>query len=219
MKLKRLNRGLLLGAVLLVGTVSFIVVQSVRFSKYKPDVETKVDEYIADMCQANIDSTSEGSVEPLEELVNEYWQSGGSENAFDYWCYTMGTTFEMLNDDYGDVYGKIESMNYYLSNVSISQYGQDCAKVTFDCSINCVYSGNPMIYDLGYHSCIDFSYKEELPSEDEKFEATIEYWDCGLILQLDGDEWKIINSCSGSWSSSESEVIEETSSEEVTADE
>ncbi|MCD7773931.1 MAG: hypothetical protein LUH08_07735 [Ruminococcus sp.] len=219
MKLKRLNRGLLLGAVLLVGTVSFVVAQSVRFSKYKPDVETKVDEYISDMCQANIDSTSEDSTEPLVELINNYWQSGGSENAFDYWCYTMGTTLEMINDDYDDVYGEIESMDYYLSNVSISQYGQGCAKVTFDCSINVVYNGNPMLYDLDYHSCFDFSYQEDLPSEDEKYEATIEYWDCGLILQLDGDEWKIINSCSGGWSCGEPETIEVDSSEEVTADE
>ncbi len=214
MKLKRINRGLVLGAVLIVAVVICVVYQTVSFSKYDSDVESAIKDYLDAMCTANIESSNSTSNEKFVELVNKYWESGGSENAFDYNTFTKATTLKTLNYDLENVNGSYESVNYEITDMNISRYGQGCAKVTLSYTVSCIYYGNPLYFDGDYWTLYEFSYDDDYPNENDKYSLQIDYMEDTFILKLSDGEWKIINSQPSGWSAGEPHLIEEGSENE-----
>ncbi len=84
---KKVNRGLLLGAVLLVALVVLIVVQSVSFRRAKPVIRQEVKDYAGDLLEVmyavgdRVEPGSELTAEQkqarrerFEAFVREYWQ-------------------------------------------------------------------------------------------------------------------------------------------------
>lgn len=211
----KLNRGLVLGAVLVAATAGYVAYGNARFSKYKPDIEKKVESYIADMCAANVKASEQGSQEPLKELVASYWEDGGSDNAFEYNCFTRADTLENLDYEV-EGSGYIESMNYYIEDVDVQKYGSNCAVATVSFSTNAVFFGDPAFFDGTYNLFSYYEYSdEEYEDIDAKRQMTVEYLSYSFILKLDGGEWKIINSSMENWYSNGSELLENGSSDET----
>lgn len=218
MTLRKINRGLVLGAVVIAATAAYVVYENAQFSKYKPDIEKTVDAYLTDLCKANVDASAEDSKEPFEEIINRYWAGGGSSNAFSYNNSTKTDALSNLKFD-ADGYGSIESMDYHTEKIDIAKYGPDCAIVTLQYSTNSVYYGDPAYFDGYYNTFSSTDYSEgERPAADLKQQMTILYVDSSFIMRLEDGEWKIINSFSGSWYSEGATVLHDENSDTPPAD-
>lgn len=218
MTLRKINRGLVLGAAILAATAAYVVYDNTQFSKYKPDIEKTVDAYLSDLCKANVDASAANSKEPIENIINEYWAGGGSSNAFSYNNSTKTDALSNLNFD-ADGYGSIESMDYHTENIDIAKYGPDCAIVKLLYSTNSVYYGDPAFFD-GYYNTFSSTdyYGGERPAADLKQQMTIQYMDTSFILRLVDGEWKIINSHNGGWYGEGATVLDDENSDTPAAD-
>lgn len=208
MTFRKINRGIVLGAVILAATAAYVVYDNAQFSKYKPDIEKTVDAYLSDLCKANVDASAANSKEPFENIINKYWAGGGSSNAFDYNNSTKTDALSNLNFD-AEGYGSIESMDYYTEDIDIAKYGPDCAIVTLLYSTNSVYYGDPAYYDGYYNTFSSVDYNEgKRPAADLKQQMTIQYFNSSFILRLTDGEWKIINACNSGWYSDGATVLD-----------
>ena len=72
MKIRKLNCGLLLGAVLIAGTVSYVVYDNNQFGKNKEDIQKAVESYFESMEEVNV-SSKDSIAENCRNLINDKW--------------------------------------------------------------------------------------------------------------------------------------------------
>lgn len=88
---KKINRGLVLGGILLVALIVFIVVKETQFRKEKPMIRQVASEYVTELLAVNL-ATQEAEPEialteaqkaaqkdALEEVIRKYWYMGESD--------------------------------------------------------------------------------------------------------------------------------------------
>jgi hypothetical protein len=207
MKLRKINRGLVLGAVLVAGTVGYVVYGNTQFSKHKPDIEKTVSAYFSDCCSANITASEKNDSTPLSELVEKYLTTGYTptgDMAY-YRYYTKSSTLAELSD-YGkdnNASGNVESMEYKIKSISISKYGSSGALVSLDFSLTSTYYGNPECYygELSTFNNLD-DYSDSIPDESTHSQLTADFYNASLIMNLEDGEWKIVDSVISGWGSS-----------------
>jgi hypothetical protein len=204
MKFRRINRGLALGAVLIAATAAYVVNSNVQFKKHKPDIEETVKTYISDLCAANVEASQKKDSAPLESLIEKYW-CGGDPITGDYSYYDFKSKSDTLNilSDYSNVNdGEFEKIESYVSDISAAKYGAKGAIVTVSFSQSMEFSGNPNFY-YDYCSKVGDLLDNEISSDyDGDYNASINFYQCTLIMNLVDGEWKITNYSSGGWDSS-----------------
>ena len=71
-KLRNINRGLVLGGVLALGVVCYTVYDNNQFKTSKPEIEQTMRDYIADLTSANVGS-SDKLKSQLTDFVNKHY--------------------------------------------------------------------------------------------------------------------------------------------------
>ena len=72
LKLRNINRGLVLGGVLALGVVCYTVYDNNQFKTSKPEIEQTMRDYIADLTSANVGS-SDKLKSQLTDFVNKHY--------------------------------------------------------------------------------------------------------------------------------------------------
>lgn len=144
MKLRNVNRGLVLGAVLVLGTAVYVGVDNARFKDSKPEIEETVKKSVEAITQSNI-----GQADQIEsnwhKLLADYFT--GYSNIHDY-----GTTRDYIYSEIsgGNIVeedmGRITKAMSEVSNISISKSGSDGATVEFEFSSYYEYTGSSPAY-------------------------------------------------------------------------
>ena len=85
--LKRANRGLILGAIVLVGFVVFVITDTIGFKKNKPQIEAAVTAYTSALGECAVTSSSKDEFKKkADNLMSDYWcsdsNSGNSDNYY-----------------------------------------------------------------------------------------------------------------------------------------
>lgn len=133
---KRMNRGLLLAALIVVGLVIYTKVDEIQFTSAKPVIEQLVSEYLEEVKHANMSPTGE-KLEHADLLLDRYWKS--MDNG--YFRYERTTKqdqrqfIERLKEETGGVYTELESYDYAVRGLQVVKNGPGCAKATLDYSV------------------------------------------------------------------------------------
>lgn len=206
--LRKVNRGLVLGGVLIIGTTIYIIADLKNFEKEKPAVEQRVTEYTQAVAKFNItpDKYREYNISLSKEDSQKTaadWQAILDE----YWLYTKVPTDDIYyfydNKSYLE-----ESVNYYIENkqrgyvtdisidltdCKIKKDGPDAA--VMKCIANIYYVGleNSGIFTPGGYNNHYTYFDNDSPIEPKLMQTTFSE-EITFFLEKKADDWKITKS-------------------------
>ncbi|WP_294588634.1 hypothetical protein [Ruminococcus sp.] len=196
MKLRNINRGLVLGGVLALGVVCYTVYENNQFKTSKPEIEQTMRDYIADMTTANV-----GGNDVLKsqwtDFVNEHYTdyaANDNENGS-----TKSELLEQINHtDTLSQQGNITSAEYDIKEMSINKSGADGAKVTMIYNV-CydVSKGDPNFFATsGINTMTSGNYtnSDNYEPSTSSYKAIFSYENAEFYLLRTSDGWKIATS-------------------------
>lgn len=219
MKIRRnkINRGLVLGAVLLLGLTCFIIIKEVSFKSEKPLIADTVQEYIEKLAALSVaedgavpghkltEAQKKARLGLFDALTDEYWLGNVSERDI------SGEPLEKTRQDYIDCWlsGVIgveyTDIDVPQSEIEVTSDGPDRAKAELRISgIVAEYNGidNGNIYSPFLHSGTYIYYElDEGEYFTEKYRAVYD-GDIEFELERSGGKWRIISVSSYIWTSS-----------------
>lgn len=196
MKLRNVNRGLVLGAALVLGTAVYVGIDNARFKDSKPEIEETVKRSVEAIAQSNV-----GKADEIEsswmKLLSEYFTN--YSNIHDYGATKNSIVAEIGSgwfDD--DDLGKITKAKTEISNITVSKSGSDGANVDFEYSIYYEYTGSMPAYMSFYGiSLLDGGndnydeYGNPLPETEEKSYGETLSGEAEMYLLKTESGWKI----------------------------
>lgn len=190
--IRKMNIGVLLAAVLLVGTAAFVIITDVMFSSRKDKLEEFVRQYIDDTCEASVGSADKIR-EKCADLVDRYFTDyEPSENIYDRSVCSANflEEFDYVREhiDSGDFIENTEC-RADIRNVSIEKLGVDCAKVTVKGAVKVTFKGTQSVLAVGAlpdtAMCAE---KDEYIDPEFELSSGFTY---EFYISPDGDSWKI----------------------------
>lgn len=210
--LKKANRGLLLGGIVLAGFVAFVITDTISFKKNKPVIEDEIKSYVSALESVGVTKDADKDVleKSIDALISDYWTFSNEKNESYYYGLNQNefkNNLELItsNQEEGAYVSKWTAK---VGTINISKAGPGFAQVSFDCQIVAEFSGNAYLLTPGDAMTMDCYayYGESVPTElskisvDRTYEAT--------MTQKDG-KWKICYVESYGWNSSEITSVDE----------
>ncbi len=212
-KLKKMNRGLILGAILIIIVVIYVIVDYARFSSEKTIIKSNLEEYLEKFVNASIMedlnySKESDNYKNLSNIINTYWCDKKITNQN--WNFTYPRMLQELNNrfstsstskdnEYMDwSNGYIFETSYNIKNMTIKKAGPNLAKVTgtiiYDISSSDIGSFIFPFSD-GYIDYYDYNYdgKQQSISKDKYIASKVENQFEVYMYREDGN-WKIAES-------------------------
>ena len=201
---KKVNRGLLLGAALLLFLVGFIVVKEVQFKKETPLIVERAESYLSGLCelQCGVDGTLGEKLSPqaqsaqkekFNRLLKENWYGelsgdeyngiGLSELYSDYESY--------LSDKVQVLFSKAE-LHLQEDHISVYKDGPDRAKVSFSAEIKTEYMGDGESFFYGSSYYIGYEDGIAVPETSATVYSGVYLLNMTFEMQRVGREWKIV---------------------------
>lgn len=228
MKLKNINRGLVLGGVLIVGTVCYVVYGNHAFKKNIPDIEKTAEQSITAMAESNIGELKD-NYGRWRGFVGNYMTDYRNQN--DYSIKKSDIISEIQSEyGFGENIGTITAAQAEITDISVSKSGKTGATVNVGYSMYFEYSGSaPVALTFNGITYLDDNYEydeygNEIPNEyDGSYAETIS-GNAELYMIKESDGWKIasMNDYHGYSSSvrklDDTETDSESSDSEVTSE-
>lgn len=205
---KRVNRGIVLAVVLLVGLAIFIWQDESSFQKETPAIEQTVTSYMEAVAKANIFDTNlqkigatmtqaqqTDKLQEITKMINQYWTDSNAEN---------GTPKSFILENVKDMVTQNSKGKGYIQKFTVKRNGTPTVKksgpsnATATISYNVVieYAGSPM-YLFGWHtdSVSHFSGMEKDNSSSSAASTTPKRYtmQTQMMVELEkvGGTWKI----------------------------
>ncbi len=203
--LKKANRGLILGGILIAGVTVYVIADLNKFKEEKPLIQQTITEYADAVEKFNItpekyrEYNLKYNKEDAQKLIaefntftDEYWL-GGVENNEDL------LTFYYVKNDFKNSMnqlvenqqrGYITEFEVDLTNCRISKDGPDAALVT--CTANIFFVGtenSAVITPTGYDAHYTF-FDDESPVEPRVMQTTFSQ-ECTFFMERKSADWKI----------------------------
>lgn len=219
--LKRANRGLILGLVLLIGLSIYIAVDETRFRKEKPGISQMMNEYLEDIAKFGIfpeeyqqagktipKEAKEAKLQENKQVIEKYWGTDFSES----WQMKKADfTREMEsmveeNSNGGGFISKLTTKP--TKEPSIKKNGPNAAIVSFDYTLVVEYTGN-VVVNLPTNTMYTSDMSEGSGEEQlkQKKRLTLE-GDASMELEKQNGEWKIVRGDYSGYSCGSPEVID-----------
>lgn len=206
--LRKMNRGLLLGLVILIGLIIYISIDESNFKKEKPQIIQSLMQYAEDMQKVSITPTDyqkldakipadvqQNQIKQMHDIINQYWtqsQAKGNNYSLSKSSYTY--ELEQMIKNNADGKGYIEKWSVKLEDgMNIAKSGPDAATVTARYTTVLEYAGLPEYICYFHVMSVDNIYNGgSADSKDANLkrltitgEVTVE------MLRING-EWKIV---------------------------
>lgn len=213
--LKRVNRGIVLGAVLLIGLAVFIWQDELAFQKETPAIERTVTEYLETCAKANVFDASlqkigaamtqkqqSDKLQEFNKILDQYWSTGNEDQ---YWRYNP-LTERLKNTVSENAKGKgyIQKFTSKLDGTpEITKAGPGNAKVKVNYTLVFEYAGNPSFFPGDFPESVDRA-SGRGPSSgttaDPKKKRITSSRSFNAELEKIGNSWKFTNISGGSGS-------------------
>ncbi len=225
--LRKANRGLILGGILVIGLAVYIVTDLNRFKTEKPLIEQTVKEFSAALADYNVTpekyrelnaqystADSEKRIEEFSQFTDKYWISiDDAINEMYGWAslkedFKNSMTQLLDNKDKG----YITEFSAELNDCKVNKDGPNCAVMTCTANLYFVGTENCTIICPGGYDDSYMWYDEEEMGEPEVVQTSLSQ-DCTFYLERTSDGWKITK-CEFYDMDSYITAIEDTESEE-----
>lgn len=192
---KKMNLGILLAAILMLGTIAYIIISSIVIRSKKDELKTFIGGYIDECCQANIGNASE-MIDKQKELVNKYFAENEVQNVMhsDDDMNIMNDAEEMLNtlsaeaEDLAETYGEVIEYKAEIKDIEVEKKGLNCAELKVEVkTVLSVKGTDVLICESGLPHRVTCSASA---GKDSTYNVTIES-SFRYILSPDGSSWKI----------------------------
>ncbi|MBE6861554.1 MAG: hypothetical protein E7497_01450 [Ruminococcus sp.] len=202
--LRKANRGLILGGILVIGLAVYIVTDLNRFKTEKPLIEQTVKEFSAALSDYNVTpekyrelnaqystADSDKRIEEFSQFTDKYWLS--VEDAYNdmYGWASLKEDFrssmKQLLDNKDK--GYITEFSADLTDCKVNKDGPNCAVMT--CTANLYFVGTEnctIICPGGYDDT--YSWRDEEAGEPEVVKTSVNQ-ECTFYLERTSDGWKI----------------------------
>ena len=221
MKLRNINRGLVLGGVLALGVVCYSVYDNNQFKTSKPEIEQTMRDYIADLTSANVGSSDKLKSQLTDFVDKHYADYTTSDN--EYASSKSGLLDEINQAEVATQGGDITSAEYDIKEMSINKSGADGAKVTMIYNV-CydVSKGDPTFLTTNGISTMtsgNYTNSDNYEPSTSSYKAIFSYENAEFYLLRTSDGWKIATSSNYGYDSvadeskSESEIVPDSSAE------
>lgn len=195
-KLRNINRGLVLGGVLALGVVCYSVYDNNQFKTSKPEIEQTMRDYIADLTSANVGSSDKLKSQLTDFVDKHYADYTTSDN--EYASSKSGLLDEINQAEVATQGGDITSAEYDIKEMSINKSGADGAKVTMIYNV-CydVSKGDPTFLTTnGINTMTSGNYtnSDNYEPSTSSYKAIFSYENAEFYLLRTSDGWKIATS-------------------------
>jgi hypothetical protein len=206
--LRKVNRGLVLGGVLIIGTTIYIIADLKNFEKEKPVVEQTITEYTQAVAKFNITpeknreynitlnkEDSQKLTADWQAIIDEYWidKKASANDIFYYYddkSYLEDSVISYIDNKQR---GYVTDISINLSDCNVKKDGPNAAVVT--CTSNVYYVGleNSAIFTPGGCNSYYTYFGNESPIDPKLMQTTFSE-NLTLYLEKKSDGWKITKS-------------------------
>lgn len=185
---KKVNRGLVLAAILFIGLVSYITVGTIQFNQQKESAKELIENYMEAVMKFAADKTASNI--QAEQLMGTYWekkemrlQDGGLDEE----------EFQMQMDQFlEEKNGNLEQLSGILTDYQISKYGTKGALCKIEYNYDFTLSGETVvILPTGIEVISEDLWTEYGLETDQKAKRN-ERLSANIYLTLTDDGWKIV---------------------------
>ena len=206
MKTRKLNRGLVLGAALLVGLAGFVTFDYINFKGNKQDIQNAVEAYLNEAARA---STMQGTAqkEEFKKVLEDNWGYNEFYEKNFMVDYVTASDFKAGIDSYEDKElesGLISECNVRVSEVKVSKAGPNLAAASVSYSIAFKGKGqahlitlngiSDTVYDSDNFMTAQLDYDLDGDRfKDLEYSGNVTYDDSATFyLEYEGGTWKIV---------------------------
>ena len=206
--LRKVNRGLVLGGVLIIGTTIYIIADLKNFEKEKPAVEQRVTEYTQAVAKFNITpekyreynitigtEDSQKISADWQAIIDEYWIDKKILENDIFYAYDDKSYLEKSVNYYieNKQRGYVTDISIDLTDCKIKKDGPNAAVMT--CVANIYYVGleNSGFFSPGGYNIHYTYFDSESPIEPKLMQTTFSE-EITFFLEKKADDWKITKS-------------------------
>lgn len=126
--LRRVNRGILLAVVLVIGVAVYVIADNGHFKASKPDIEKAAGDYLAKVKEINLLPADKKAKQTLD-VVEQYWCDKASNYTYGFSKKDMKAYLETVKK-YGSEQTTLTEYNEIIRDMTVLKNGPGCARVT-----------------------------------------------------------------------------------------
>ena len=185
---KKVNRGLVLAMILIVGLVSYITVGTIQFNQQKESAKELIENYMEAVMKFAVDKRASNI--QAEQLMGTYWekkemrlQDGGMDKE----------VFQMqMNQFLEEKNGNLEQLSGIMTDYQINKYGTNGALCKIEYNYDFTLSGETVVILPTGIEVISKEVWTEYGLETDKKAKRNEQLSANVYLTLTDDGWKIV---------------------------
>ena len=185
---KKVNRGLVLAMILIVGLVSYITVGTIQFNQQKESAKELIENYMEAVMKFAVDKRASNI--QAEQLMGTYWekkemrlQAGGMDKE----------VFQMqMNQFLEEKNGNLEQLSGIMTDYQINKYGTNGALCKIEYNYDFTLSGETVVILPTGIEVISKEVWTEYGLETDQKAKRNEQLSANVYLTLTDDGWKIV---------------------------
>ena len=185
---KKVNRGLVLAMILIVGLVSYITVGTIQFNQQKESAKELIENYMEAVMKFAADKTASNI--QAEQLMSTYWeekemrlQDGGIDK--EVFQMQMNQFLEEKNEN-------LEQLSGIMTDYQINKYGTNGALCKIEYNYDFTLSGETVVIIKTGIEVISKEVWTEYGLETDQKAKRNEQLSANVYLTLTDDGWKIV---------------------------
>lgn len=185
---KKVNRGLVLAMILIVGLVSYITVGTIQFNQQKESAKELIENYMEAVMKFAVDKRASNI--QAEQLMGTYWekkemrlQDGGIDK--EVFQMQMNQFLEEKNEN-------LEQLSGIMTDYQISKYGTNGALCKIEYNYDFTLSGETVVILPTGIEVISKEVWTEYGLETDQKAKRNEQLSANVYLTLTDDGWKIV---------------------------
>ena len=203
MKLRKINRGIVLGCIALVATASYVIYDNIQFSKNQTTIANSIESYLDDLSNARCSVKDKNDlVDTYKDVIGKYWTSSDFINSGDI---TFTSKTQLISDiddclkNY-DITGYFVNSNIKVDDVSVSKYGNNGAIATVEYKAASEFYGAPLNIEGGMANQVDnenYTFEDGINTDpNNHYKQITSYSDTFYLTSVDG-KWMIAGAQEG----------------------
>ena len=185
---KKVNRGLILAGILLIGFISYITVGTIQFNQQKESAKELIENYMEAVMKFAVDKRASNI--QAEQLMGTYWekkemrlQDGGMDKE----------VFQMQMDQFLEEKNEnLEQLSGIMTDYQINKYGTNGALCKIEYNYDFTLSGETVVILPTGIEVISKEVWTEYGLETDQKAKRNEQLSANVYLTLTDDGWKIV---------------------------